>query len=162
MSTMAPTLLLDLGWLGRLQVVVMSRSYAATVNRTEFERSCRTAEVGRARRSSRLPWRVAEVHVVPIAGERPESGVRITIERDRAEVAPPWRYTGAAHVPDASFPLVVVVEASGDVKVELSPTPVPPPDLAERVRLIVRAAHRQAKADDEPPAWRIVRWRGEK
>jgi hypothetical protein len=35
-------------------------------------------------------------------------------------------------------------------------------DLAEKVRLIVRAVYRQAKADDEPPAWRILRWRGDK
>ena len=35
-------------------------------------------------------------------------------------------------------------------------------DLAEKVRLIVRTVYRQAKADDEAPAWRIVRWRGEK
>jgi len=38
----------------------------------------------------------------------------------------------------------------------------PPGDLAEKVRLIVRTVYRQAKADDQAPAWRIVRWRGEK
>ncbi len=101
-----------------------------------------------------------------IAGERPETGVRIQIERDKSREDAPWSYAGAAQLPDASFPLAVEVSASGDVSVSLSPEPttgkLPPSDLAERVRLIVRTAYRQAKADDEAPAWRIVRWRGEK
>ncbi|HVJ94348.1 MAG TPA: hypothetical protein VM580_31385 [Labilithrix sp.] len=103
---------------------------------------------------------------MPIAGERPESGVRIQIERDRSRDEPPWSYSGAAHVPDASFPVTVAVDAEGDVSVVVSPSSTdgrpPPSDLAEKVRLIVRTAYRQAKADNEPPAWRIVRWRGEK
>ncbi len=101
-----------------------------------------------------------------IAGERPETGVRIQIQRDKSREQPPWSYAGAAQLPDASFPLAVVVSAAGDVEVTLSPEVSsgnpPPPELAEKVRLIVRTAYRQAKADDEPPAWRIVRWRGEK
>jgi hypothetical protein len=103
---------------------------------------------------------------VAIAGERPETGVRIQIERDKSSEAAPWSYAGSAQLPDASFPLAVVVSAEGDVTVTLSPEAttgaVPPPDLAEKVRLIVRTAYRQARADDEAPAWRIVRWRGEK
>lgn len=101
-----------------------------------------------------------------IAGDRPESGVRIRIERDKSKDEAPYVYSGAAYIPDASFPLSVVVDAGGDVAVTLSPaaesSEPPPPDLAEKVRLIVRTAYRQAKADGEPPAWRIVRWRGEK
>lgn len=91
-----------------------------------------------------------------ILGERPETGVRIAIERARDGEAP-WRYTGAAVLPDTSYPLTVTVTNEGDVTVALDGTP--PADLAERVRLIVRAAYRQAKSDDEPPPWRIVRWR---
>ncbi len=105
------------------------------------------------------------LHIVPIAGDRPETGVRIRIERDKSRDDPPWSYVGAAHVPEASFPVAVVVDAAGEVTVTVSPAPdgaAPPPDLVEKVRLIVRTAYRQAKADDEPPAWRIVRWRGEK
>jgi hypothetical protein len=112
---------------------------------------------------------VCYVGAVPIVGERPETGVRIVIERDKSREDPPWSYAGAAHVPSASFPLAVLVDAAGEVTVTVSPeassgagAPPPPPDLAEKVRLIVRTAYRQAKADDEPPAWRIVRWRGEK
>ena len=94
-----------------------------------------------------------------IVGERPESGVRIALERDK-QAGPPWNYRGAAHVPDASFECSVVVSHQGDVDVTLPPAA--PPDLSEKVRLIVRTVFKQAKADAEPPAWKIVRWRGEK
>jgi hypothetical protein len=107
-------------------------------------------------------WYVA---VVAIVGERPQSGVRIAIERPR-EGGPPWSYAGAAYLPDAGYPLRVTVSADGDADVALSPSPAhdgaaaaPPADLEEKIRLIVRAVYRQAKADDEPPARRIVRWR---
>jgi hypothetical protein len=104
---------------------------------------------------------------VPIAGERPESGFRVEIARSRAPgaEAPPWLYEGAAHLPDASFPLRVALAADGAADVTLEADAggaAPPGDLVEKVRLIVRTAYRQARADDEPPAWRIVRWRGEK
>ncbi len=102
---------------------------------------------------------------MPIAGDRPETGVRINVEREKSREDPPWAYAGAAYVPEASFPVTATVDASGEVTVDVSPSAeglAPPPDLAEKVRLIVRTAYRQAKADDEPPAWRIVRWRGEK
>ena len=91
-----------------------------------------------------------------ILGEKPETGVRIAIERPR-EGGPPWSYAGAAVLPDTSYPLSVTVTDAGDVTVALGGAP--PADLAERVRLIVRTVYRQATADDEPPAWRIVRWR---
>jgi hypothetical protein len=102
---------------------------------------------------------------VAIVGERPETGVRIAIERPR-EGGPPWAYTGTASLPDAVHPVQVTVAETGDVGVVLAPSQeggsAPPSDLAEKIRLIVRAAYRQAKSDDEPPAFRIVRWRGEK
>jgi hypothetical protein len=90
-----------------------------------------------------------------IVGDRPETGVRIAIERAR-DGGPPWTYDGAAATPDATVPIRVVVLEDGTVTVEA------PADLVEKVRLIVRAAYKQARADGEPPAWRIVRWRGEK
>ncbi len=94
---------------------------------------------------------------MPIAGDRPESGVRIAIERVKAMEDPPWAYSGSAFLPDASFDLRVVVSAEGEVEVALEGGA--PPDLAEKVRLIVRTVYRQAKSDGEAPAWRIVRWR---
>jgi len=104
-----------------------------------------------------------------IAGERPETGVRIAIERDPSGEAP-WRYAGAAHLPEGDVPIRVTVSAAGDVEVTVDVggagapglSVASAPDLAERVRLIVRAVFRQAAADGAPPAWRIVRWRGEK
>jgi len=96
---------------------------------------------------------------MPIAGDRPESGVRIALERDK-HAGPPWNYRGAVHVPEASFAAEVTVNEDGEVNVTLAEDA--PADLPEKVRLIVRTAYRQAKADGEPPAWKIVRWRGEK
>ncbi len=97
---------------------------------------------------------------MPIVGDRPESGVRIAIERDAKKNNPPWIYAGEVHLPDGSHPLAVEVDADGEVGVSIGPHA--PPELTEKVRLIVRTAYKQAKADGEPPAWRIVRWRGEK
>jgi hypothetical protein len=97
---------------------------------------------------------------MPIVGDRPESGVRIAIERDAKKNDQPWIYAGVVHLPDGSHPVAVEVDADGEVGVSIGPAA--PPELTEKVRLIVRTAYRQAKADGEPPAWRIVRWRGEK
>jgi hypothetical protein len=94
---------------------------------------------------------------VPISGDRPETGVRILVERDKSRSDPPWTYVGAAHLPDADVAIHVVVDAGGDVIVTLSATR---PELEERVRLIMRTAYRLSKADGEPPPWRILRWRG--
>ena len=101
---------------------------------------------------------------MPIAGDRPETGVRIVVERDASKADPPWTYAGSAHVPDASFPIAVIVDEAGTVAVTLGATAgaTPPRDLSEKIRLIVRTAYRQATADGEPPPWRIQRWRGEK
>jgi hypothetical protein len=99
---------------------------------------------------------------VPIAGDRPETGVRIVVERDPSKPDAPWSYAGSAHVPEASFPIAVTVDAAGTVAVTVGPAAgaAAPRDLAEKVRLLVRTAYRQATADGEPPPWRIQRWRG--
>jgi hypothetical protein len=112
---------------------------------------------------------------MPIIGERPETGVRIAIERPRTG-GPPWAYAGTASLPDAAFPVQATVAENGDVDVALGDSPesgvMPPSDLAEKIRLIVRTVYRQAKSDGErglrpragagAPPFRIVRWRGEK
>ena len=96
---------------------------------------------------------------VAIVGERPESGVRIAIERPR-EGGPPWSYGGSVFLPAADFRVEVAVSDGGEVDVTIAPSA--PVDLAEKIRLIVRAAYRQAKSDGEPPAFRIVRWRADR
>jgi hypothetical protein len=94
-----------------------------------------------------------------IVGGRPETGVRIAVERG-GPGGPPWRYEGEAVTADARFPLVAVVAADGDVSVEL-PREAPAP-LAEKVRLLVRAAWKHAQEDGAPPPRRIVRWRADR
>ncbi len=109
------------------------------------------------------------VAVVSIVGERPQSGVRIAIERPRTD-GPPWTYAGTAALPGAIFPVRVTVSEIGDVDVVLAAASepalesgvMPPSDLAEKIRLIVRTVFRQAKSDGEPPAFRIVRWRADR
>jgi hypothetical protein len=93
-----------------------------------------------------------------IVSPYPESGVRV--EATRAAEGPPWEYAGEAVVPDARFPLKVVVSEDGGVAVEL-PTGAPG-GLAERVRLIVRAAFRHARDEGAPPPRRLLRWRAER
>jgi hypothetical protein len=92
-----------------------------------------------------------------IVGDRPESGVRIALERPRAG-GPPWRYAGTATTPAEEFELTGTIDGAGQVTVEVAAGA--PPDLAERVRLMLRAALRQAKADGAgAPARKVVRWR---
>jgi hypothetical protein len=94
---------------------------------------------------------------VPIVGERPKSGFRIALERAR-EGGPPWCYEGTVDTPEASLPLRVIVAEDGEVDVHGASDLVE--NLAEKVRLLVRAVYRQS--DGEAPTRRIVRWRGEK
>lgn len=99
-----------------------------------------------------------------IVGDKPESGVRIVLERPRYG-GPPWIYEGTAELPETRYPIRVVISDAGAVDVhaadagtEGSGNPLPD-DLASRIRLLVRTVFRQAHADGEPPARRIVRWR---
>lgn len=107
-------------------------------------------------------WYVAGVAII---GERPETGVRIAVERPR-EGGPPWIYAGTASLPVDVYPVQVTVTEAGEVDVALSPSRdggvVPPADLAEKIRLIIRTAYRQGKSDGEAPAFRVVRWRADK
>ncbi len=100
---------------------------------------------------------------MPIVGDHPESGVRFVLERP-PRVGPPWVYRGDAFTTEARFPLEVLVSAEGDVRVDAGNTAgEAPAALREKVRLLFRALHRQAKElpGREPPR-KVVRWRGEK
>jgi hypothetical protein len=93
-----------------------------------------------------------------IIGSTPETGIRIDVARPR-EGQPPWRYEGEAVTADARFAVVSTVSAEGEVAVEL---PAGAPDaIADRVRLLMRAAYKHAREDGQPPPRRIVRWRAE-
>jgi hypothetical protein len=94
---------------------------------------------------------------VGIVGGRPEGGVRIDVERAREPAEAPWRYEGEAATPDTAHRVAVLVDAQGAVNVEL-PSDAPE-GLAEKVRLIVRAAWKHANEDGAAPPRRIVRWR---
>jgi hypothetical protein len=124
---------------------------------------------------------IAEEHdanypcAMPIVGHHPESGLRLSLERDR-DGGPPWRYEGAAFTPTARFSMRAVVDESGGVRIELDACD--DRAIAEKARRIVRAAFKHAQPDvpvssngetqalgaplePKAPPRRIVRWRGE-
>jgi hypothetical protein len=96
---------------------------------------------------------------VGIVGERPETGLRIEVERP-AQGGPPWRYAGHVVTPEASHELVCVVQEDGTIGVELAEGA--PAAYAEKARLLVRTAFRHAAEDGAPPPRRIVRWRADR
>jgi hypothetical protein len=113
-----------------------------------------------------------------IIGDTPESGVRIDVARPR-EGGPPWRYEGEAVTSTGRLRLAATVSADGEVVVELGadeaseaageagpPGAADPSSAAtaERVRLLVRAAYKHARAEGgegQPPPRRILRWRAD-
>jgi hypothetical protein len=101
-----------------------------------------------------------------IVGSTPESGVRIDVARPR-EGGPPWHYAGEAVTASARFPLKATVSVEGGVVVDLPGEAAGEgagsgtDGVAERVRLLLRAAYKHAREDGQPPPRRIVRWRAE-
>ncbi|MBL8610993.1 MAG: hypothetical protein JNL38_26865 [Myxococcales bacterium] len=98
-----------------------------------------------------------------IVGDKPESGLRLHVEREARNVDAPYRYRGTLAAPEDSWAVEAEIAAGGATRVDLAPSAggaPAPPDAAERVRLILRTALRQA--DGGPPPRKIVRWRGEK
>ena len=94
-----------------------------------------------------------------IVGSHPETGVRIDVERQRTEQAP-WRYEGEVLTPSERYRVAAVLAADGVVLVELQSGA--PPSLAEKTRLLVRAAWKHAHEEDAPPPRKIVRWRADR
>lgn len=90
-----------------------------------------------------------------IVGERPETGMRLRIERP-VTGGPPYRYAGELATAEGARPLAALVDAEGEVTVELEGADAP---LLEKLRLVIRAAFRHAREDDRPPPRRIQRWR---
>ena len=93
-----------------------------------------------------------------IVGDRPESGLRIEVERPSGGRAP-WRYAGEAVTPGERFRIEACVEAGGTVTVRVLDGA--PAGLTERVRLLLRAAVRHAHDEGTDPPRRIVRWRAD-
>jgi hypothetical protein len=89
--------------------------------------------------------------------DHPKTGLRFVLERPPS--GPPWEYRGGVYGPTEAWPFTAVVRADGAVDVSM-----PDAELAEKVRLLLRAAYKHAKKDapDGAPARKIVRWRGEK
>jgi hypothetical protein len=91
-----------------------------------------------------------------IVGRFPESGVRVVVERPHAG-GPPWRYEGEAATRSGRFRLAATLDADGALSVELYPDA--PAGIADKVRLIIRAAWRRAREDQMAPPLRLARWR---
>jgi len=83
-----------------------------------------------------------------IAKGRPASGFRV--ELDRVSEAP-LLYRGKVETPESEHPITVEGTDASVVGVD--------PDLAERVRILVRSVLRHASADGRPAPPRIARWR---
>lgn len=94
---------------------------------------------------------------MPIAGLYPESGIRVVIERARGDAAP-FRFAGYVYDPHNRFAVSAAIDAAGGVTVDAGGNV----ELAEKVRLLVRAACKHARDEGRPPPLRIQRWRGEK
>jgi hypothetical protein len=102
---------------------------------------------------------------MPIVGSSPESGVRIDVSRPR-EGGPPWRYEGLAVTSSETWAATATIAESGEVVVESGEAGAAgasslPESIAERVRLLLRAAYKHAREDGQPPPRRIVRWRSD-
>jgi hypothetical protein len=84
----------------------------------------------------------------------PKTGLRFVLERTAS--GPPWEYRGAVLSTAEEQSVTAVVRAEGEVDVSMSD-----PDLAEKVRLLLRAAYKHAKKDSPAgaPPRKIVRWR---
>jgi hypothetical protein len=94
-----------------------------------------------------------------IVGSRPDSGLRIDLERP-IRGGPPWRYRGEAATPEDGFSIAATVSAEGEVEVDVAPGA--PADLGERVHRVVRSAWKHAQEDGLPPPRRIQRWRADR
>jgi hypothetical protein len=95
---------------------------------------------------------------MPIVGPRPESGVRVDVER-LPQGGPPWKYAGEAATPHAFHAVEATVDDAGRVSVRLGPDA--PEALVARVRALLQAACKNACDDGRAPPRRIVRWRPE-
>ena len=93
-----------------------------------------------------------------IVGPRPESGVRIDLERPAGR-RPPWRYAGTVATPTEDFSLGAWVTKDGAVAIDARADLTFPAGVEHKAKLLLRAVWKHAAADEAPPPRRIVRWR---
>jgi hypothetical protein len=91
-----------------------------------------------------------------IVGPRPETGARIELTRP-ARGGPPWRYDGNIATLEAQFGLTAVLAEGGEVTVEAA-SPLPD-GVAQKTKLMLRAAWKHAREEGIAPPRRILRWR---
>ena len=92
---------------------------------------------------------------VSIAGELPETGFRIRLEREPSEAAP-WRYTGELRTASSNLGVTAVMSAAGEIEVSLELLPGGPDaadgaldrGLGEKVRLLLRAIYKNTCAEE--------------
>jgi len=89
---------------------------------------------------------------VAIAGDRPETGVRLTLDRTSEN---PLVYEGVISTKEADFTARIEVDPAGNVAVISEAEP----DLCEKARLIVRTVLRHTATEAVAPPRRIQRWR---
>lgn len=73
-----------------------------------------------------------------------------------ARGGPPFQYAGKVATATEQFPLTAVVSEAGDVTVSADALPE---GVAQKARLLLRAAWKHARDEGVPPPRRIVRWR---
>jgi hypothetical protein len=93
-----------------------------------------------------------------IVGEKPESGVRVRIERAPRNETGSSEYAGTVTTPDEQWNVSAAIDAAGDVKI----TSDAPASVIEKVRLLVRTAVRHASDGGAPLPRVIHRWRADR
>ncbi|CAN5336134.1 hypothetical protein BH09MYX1_BH09MYX1_17330 [soil metagenome] len=88
-----------------------------------------------------------------IVGERPESGLRLTLTLDGGA------YSGEATTPSERHPVRVTIGAADSVDVAIEGPAANDVALTEKIRLIVRSVVKHARADERSLPRSIQRWR---
>ena len=86
------------------------------------------------------------------------SALKVELSRDARTLTAPFTYAGTVHRGTEKIQVEAVLHADGAVTVTAADK-----DVAERIRLLIRAVHKQTQAEGLPtPPRKIVRWREER
>jgi hypothetical protein len=90
--------------------------------------------------------------------EGPVNALKVELSRDALARTAPFTYTGTVQRGVEKIQVDAVLHEDGTVTVSSSDK-----DIAERVRLLLRAVHKQTVSEGLPaPPRKIVRWREER